>query len=88
MPKIESFEDLECWKAARTLVKDVYLMSNQGLLYKDYDTKSQLKRASLSIMNNIAEGFGRYSNKEFVKFLGYSKSSACLLYTSPSPRDA
>jgi len=42
----------------------------------DNDTKSQLRRATLSIMNNIAEGFGRISNKEFIRFLGFSEASA------------
>lgn len=76
MPKIERFEDLDCWKAARQLVKLVYIACEQGKLSKDFETKGQIKRAALSTMNNIAEGFGRKSNKEFVRFLDFSQASA------------
>lgn len=51
------------------------MIAEEGKLAKDFDTKSQIKRAALSSMNNIAEGFGRYSSKEFVRFLDISKSS-------------
>lgn len=76
MAKINRFEELDCWKEARKLVTEVFIICEQGKLRRDFDTKSQLKRASLSVMNNIAEGFGRYSNKEFIRFLEYSQSSA------------
>ena len=62
--------------AARELVKMVYSYSESGKLSKDFATKDQLKRATLSVMNNIAEGFGRYSNKEFIRYLEISQSSA------------
>jgi four helix bundle protein len=75
MNKIQKFEDLKCWQAARKLVKEVYLMSEEGKLKYDYDTRSQIKRAALSSMNNIAEGFGRYSPKDFIRFLDTSQSS-------------
>jgi four helix bundle protein len=77
MSKIEKFEDLLCWQAARELVKEVFIASNEGKLSKDFDTKSQIKKAALSTMNNIAEGFGRFSSKEFIRFLDISQSS-CL----------
>lgn len=76
MAKIVKFEELECWKAARMLVKEVYLACEEGKLAKDYDTKSQIKKAALTCMNNIAEGFGRFSNKDFIRFLDISQSSA------------
>lgn len=75
MAKIEKFEDLECWRTARELVNYVYDLCEQGALAKDFDTRSQIRRAALSTMNNIAEGFGRYSNKEFIRFLEMSQAS-------------
>jgi len=74
--KIEKFEDLKCWQAARELVKMVYVACEDGKFVKDFDTKSQVKRAALSTMNNIAEGFGRGSDKEFIRFLEIAQSSA------------
>ena len=76
MNKIDRFEDLNCWKEARILVKWIYLECENGKINNDFDTKGQLRRAVLSIMNNIAEGFARYSDKEFIRFLEYSDSSA------------
>ncbi len=76
MSKVTRFEDLESWQLSRVLVKDIYLFMNELEMKKEYELKSQLKRAALSIMNNIAEGFGRYHRKDFVKFLDYSSGSA------------
>jgi len=73
MAKIERFEDLECWKAARELVNFVYEVSETGKLKRDFDTKSQFRRAALSVMNNIAEGFTRLSPKEFMRFLDIAR---------------
>jgi four helix bundle protein len=77
MAKLERFEDLKCWKAARELVKLIYLAAEKGKLKPDWDTKSQIKRAALSVMNNIAEGFGRINPKDSMKFYDYAQSS-CL----------
>lgn len=74
--KAKRFEDLFCWQAARRLVKLIYLACKEKELYRDFDTKSQLKRAALSVMNNIAEGFARFSEKEFKRFLDIAQSSA------------
>jgi len=76
MAKVERFEDLRCWQAARELVKLVYLACEEGKLAKDFETRSQIKKAALSSMNNIAEGFGRFGNKETIRFLDISQSSA------------
>ena len=76
MAKVERFEDLDCWKAGRELVNLVFDLSERPALAKDFDTKSQIKRAAVSTMNNVAEGFGRFSKIEFVRFLGIAQSSA------------
>ena len=73
--KIEKFEDLRCWQAARQLVKMVFVVSQTGDLSKDFDTRNQIRKAALSSMNNIAEGFGRFGPKDFIKFLNISQSS-------------
>ena len=75
MSKIERFEDLECWKAARTLVNYVFPLTIKSVFSKDFDLKSQMRRSALSIMNNIAEGFDRNSNAEFIYFLNISCGS-------------
>ena len=76
--KVNRFEDLTCWQKARELVSAVYgLCALNSKLSADYVTQKQLKAAALSTMNNIAEGFGRYSSKDFVKFLDYS-SASCM----------
>lgn len=75
MATIKKFEDLECWKLARKFNKEIYILSNNTLLSKEFELKAQLKKAVLSISNNIAEGFGRFSDKDFVRFLDYSSGS-------------
>ncbi len=74
--KIQNFTDIESWKAARELVKMIYLLTSKGLFSKDYGLKDQIQRASVSIMSNIAEGFDSGSNKLFINFLNYSYRSA------------
>ncbi|HOX82434.1 MAG TPA: four helix bundle protein [Chryseolinea sp.] len=69
MSKVSRFEDLMCWQASRKLVREVYSLADQGRLSKDFDTKIQFKGAALSSMNNIAEGFGKFSTKEFIRYL-------------------
>ena len=68
----KSFEDLEIWKMAREIVKDIYQDFSSC---KDFDFRNQINRAGISIMNNIAEGFSRESKKEFHQFLNIAKGS-------------
>jgi len=77
--KITRFEDIDCWKEARKLVHSVYRVCSVIAFKKDYSLSDQIKRAAVSIMANIAEGFSRKGNKEFVQFLFIAKSSATEL---------
>jgi four helix bundle protein len=72
---IRHFEDIEAWQLSRELVKEVYRVSREGTFAHDYGLKDQIERASVSIMSNIAEGFERGGNKEFVNFLTIAKGS-------------
>ncbi|MEJ0032518.1 MAG: four helix bundle protein [Bacteroidota bacterium] len=75
---IKRFEELECWQAARQLVNTVFEICDEGRLARDYDLRSQLRRAALSTMNNIAEGFGRRkSQRDLIRFLDYTDGSCC-----------
>ena len=74
--KIERFEDIDGWKKGRELTRIVYEYSRKSKFSKDYGLKDQITRASVSIMNNIAEGFDGGSDAEFVRFLVYSQRSA------------
>src|SRR4030043_275481 len=86
MGKIERFEDIEAWKKARELTKIIYEVTAQGKLAQDFSLRDQLRRASTSIMANIAEGFERDGNKEFRQFLATAKGSVgevkALLYVA------
>ena len=74
--KVKRFEDLQVWQDARMFVKSIYELTFLDNFKKDFGLKDQIQRAAVSIMNNISEGFERDNNKEFRKFLGYSKGSA------------
>jgi len=74
--KSKTFEDLKVWQDSREFVKSIYELTASNNFAKDYGLKDQIQRAAVSIMNNIAEGFERNNNKEFVVFLKYSKGSA------------
>jgi len=73
---IRKFTEIKAWQAGRELAKSVYGVTGTGRLSKDYGLKDQMQRAAVSVNSNIAEGFERDSNAEFVKFLGYAKGSA------------
>lgn len=76
MATIERFEDIQAWQKARVLVKEVYSVSNAGRFAKDYGLRDQIRRAAVSIMLNIAEGFARKTNKEFNQFLVIAHGSS------------
>lgn len=73
---INRFEDLEIWKKARELCQIVFTLTSREPFSKDYRFRDQIRAASGSVMDNIAEGYEREGNKEFIKFLSYSKGSA------------
>lgn len=75
MAKIQHFEDLISWQKARVLNQLVYKASKNGSFAKDFGLRDQIRRASISIMSNIAEGFERGGDKEFVQFLSNAKGS-------------
>ncbi|MBN8823348.1 MULTISPECIES: four helix bundle protein [unclassified Spirosoma] len=78
MAKIEQFEDLIVWKEGLRLAIDVYKSLAEC---KDFSLRDQMRRCSVSVPSNIAEGFERNSNKEFIRFLRISKGSSGELRT-------
>ncbi len=79
MATIKRFYDLEAWKKARMLNKTVYIATRSEIFKKDFALVDQTRRASISIMANLAEGFGRKGNKEFLQFISISEASLCEL---------
>jgi four helix bundle protein len=81
---VKSFEELNVWQNAKELVSIIYKFTKTEKFFKDYSIRDQTRRSSVSIMSNIAEGFERGSNKEFVQFLYIAKGSCAevrsLLY--------
>ena len=75
MAKIERFEDMLSRQKARELTRYVYRLSKQGDFARDFELRGQMRSASVSIMSNIAEGFERGGDKEFVQFLSTAKGS-------------
>jgi four helix bundle protein len=73
--RYQRFEEMEVWQLRRQLLNDVYAHSQKGSVARDFGFTDQIRRAGISIMNNIAEGFECKSNKEFVRYLYISKSS-------------
>lgn len=76
MAKIEKFEDLEIWRMARTICQQIEFLIQNTNLKTNYSLKDQIDRSSGSIMDNIAEGFERNGNREFIQFLSIAKGSA------------
>ncbi len=75
MAKIEKFEDIESWKLAREVTREIYEISSNEKFSRDFALVNQIRRASISILSNIAEGFERSGNKEFLQFLAIAKGS-------------
>ena len=75
MSKIQRFEDLEAWKISRGLTKEIYRISMGEKFARDFGLRDQIRRAAVSIMSNVAEGFERDGDKEFVQFLFIAKAS-------------
>lgn len=76
MGKFNSFEEINSWQKARLLNKRIYEITDNQNFKKDYDLSRQIRRATISISSNIAEGYERNSDKEFVYFLYVAKASA------------
>jgi four helix bundle protein len=76
MAGITRFEEIEAWKTARQLTTLIYRLSEQGMFAKDYGLKDQIRRASVSIMSNLAEGFESRTDVQFINYLGHAKASA------------
>lgn len=75
MPPIRRFEELLAWQKARELTKLVYQTTQEGPFMRDLGLSSQIQRAAVSVMSNIAEGFERGSQAEFYRFLTIAKAS-------------
>jgi len=76
MGTFKTFEEIEAWQQARTLARMVYEASGKGAFGRDFALRDQIRRAAVSVMSNIAEGFGRGGAREFVQFLTVARGSA------------
>lgn len=86
MATFKKFEEIEAWRKARELTKRIYKISRATSFARDFGLKDQIRRASVSTMSNIAEGYDRSGTGEFIQFLATAKGSAaevkCQLYVA------
>lgn len=75
MARIEKFEDIRSWRKSRELTKQIYVITSQGNFKRDFGLRDQIRKASVSIVSNIAEGFERGGDQEFLQFLAIAKGS-------------
>ena len=75
MPTFKRFEDIQAWQKVRLLVKDVYLLTRSGEFSRDFELRNQIRRSTISIPSNIAEGQGRRTDKDFANFLNIALGS-------------
>ncbi len=75
MTTFKKFEEIEIWQKARDLTKMIYEATGAGAFARDYSLRDQIRRAAVSIMSNIAEGFNRGGNKELIQYLAIAKGS-------------
>lgn len=75
MSGVLRFEDLIAWQKARVLIKEVYDITNKGEFARDFGLRDQIRRAAVSVMSNIAEGYERNSPGDFYRFLMIAKAS-------------
>jgi four helix bundle protein len=76
VPTITRFEEIEAWQTARELTKQIYSLTERGAFARDFGLKDQIRRAAVSVMSNIAEGFESQTQPQFIRYLGTAKASA------------
>lgn len=76
MAKVERFEDLEVWQIAKAIAVEVYRISDLEPIKADFGLKDQIRRAAMSLSDNVAEGFEYNNNPDFIRFLVYAKGSS------------
>jgi four helix bundle protein len=75
MGTFQSFEEIEAWQKARSLAREIYAATGEGAFSRDFSLRDQIRRAAVSVMSNIAEGYERSGTGEFVHFLSMAKGS-------------
>lgn len=76
MATISRFEEIEAWQTAREVTRLVYALTQEGVFARDFGLRDQMRRAAVSIMSNIAEGFESRTQRMFIEYLGRAKASA------------